>query len=58
LSERTADDHRQPLARYGAMGSALRGRLAIVLFHHLGLHDATTYPRFIVESDKIGMQQP
>ena len=39
LTERTADDHRQPPARYGAMGSALRGRLATVLLHHVGGHD-------------------
>ena len=28
-----------PPARYGAMGSALRGRLANVLLHHVGGHD-------------------
>ena len=39
LTERTADDHRQPPARYGAMGSALRGRLATVLLHHVRGHD-------------------
>ena len=39
LTERTADDHRQLPARYGAMGSALRGRLANVLLHHVGGHD-------------------
>ena len=36
LTERTVDDHRQLPARYGAMGSALRGRLAAVLLHHVG----------------------
>jgi len=39
LTERTVDDHRQLPARYGAMGSALRGRLAAVLLHHVGGHD-------------------
>jgi hypothetical protein len=41
LTERTVDDHRQLPARYGAMGSALRGRLATVLLHHVGGHDRT-----------------
>ena len=31
--------HRQLPARYGAMGSALRGRLAAVLLQHVGGHD-------------------
>ena len=39
LTERTVDDHRQLPARYGAVGSALRGRLAAVLLHHAGGHD-------------------
>jgi len=39
LTERTVDDHRQLHARYGAMGSALRGRLANILLHHVGGHD-------------------
>jgi hypothetical protein len=39
LTERTADDHRQPPARYGPMGSALRGRLATVLLHPVGRYD-------------------
>lgn len=42
LTERTVDDHRQLPARYGAMGSALRGRLAAVLLHHVGGHDHPT----------------
>ena len=36
LTERTVDDHQQLPARYGAMGSVLRGRLAAVLLHHVG----------------------
>ena len=39
LGLRTADDHRQWPARFGAMGSALRGRLATVLLHHVRGHD-------------------
>ena len=39
LTERTADDHRQPPARYGAMGTALCGRLATALLHHVGGHN-------------------
>ena len=31
---RTADDRRKPLARYGAMESALRERLAPAQLHH------------------------
>ena len=46
LTERTADDHRQPHARYDAMGSALRGRLATVLLHHVGGHDLTNSEKF------------
>jgi len=45
LTERTVDDHRQPPARYGAMGSALRGRLATVLIHHAGGHDQRHHAR-------------
>lgn len=44
LTERTVDDHRQLPARYGAMGSALRGRLATVLLHHVGGHDLGDEP--------------
>jgi hypothetical protein len=35
----TADDRRKPLARYGAMGSALRERLAPDELHHQSGHD-------------------
>ena len=36
---RTDDDRRKPLARYGAMGSARRERLAPALLHHHRGHD-------------------
>jgi hypothetical protein len=34
-----ADDHRKPLARYGAMKSALREQLAPAQLHHQPGHD-------------------
>jgi len=46
LTRRTVDDHRQLPARYGAMGSALRGRLAAVLLHHVGGHN-TRHPKLL-----------
>jgi hypothetical protein len=39
---KTADDHRKPLARYSAMESALRERLARVRLHHQPGHDPVT----------------
>jgi hypothetical protein len=36
---RIAGDHRKPLARYGAMKSALRKRLAPAELHHQMGHD-------------------
>jgi hypothetical protein len=34
LTREIIDDHRKPLARYGAMMSALRKRLAPLQLHH------------------------
>ena len=39
---KTADDRRKPLARYGAMESALRERLAPAELHHHSGHDRQT----------------
>jgi hypothetical protein len=39
LYRRISDDRRKPLARYGAMESALRERLAHEMLHHQLGHD-------------------
>jgi hypothetical protein len=39
LYRRISDDRRKPLARYGAMESALRERLAPEVLHHQLGHD-------------------
>jgi hypothetical protein len=39
LTREIIDDHRKPLARYGAMMSALRKRLAPLQLHHSAGHD-------------------
>src|SRR5580658_10082575 len=44
-NRRIANGRRKPLARYGAMGSALRERLAPSLLHHQPGHDRRARPR-------------
>jgi hypothetical protein len=45
LYRRISDDRRKPLARYGAMESALRERLAHEMLHHQLGHDPRLFAR-------------
>jgi len=60
LYRRISDDRRKPLARYGAMESALRERLAPEVLHHQLGHDRGGHvgrsPSLVDEDESPGIE--
>jgi redox-sensitive bicupin YhaK (pirin superfamily) len=55
LTAEIVDDHRKPFARYGAMMSALRKRLAPAQLHHRVGHDLPTHSPMFYEHWQMGV---